>query len=543
MHKCFTFYRFIILCFFLVAHSITHAQDLRLGTIHFKATGAEVAQPYFTKGMLLLHNLDYDEAVQEFEMAQLLDPNFVMAYWGEAMCYNEVFYGRQDLAKGKGVLFKIAVKAPDRQLKAKTPLEKDLLSALELLYGEDQDQAVRLEKHKKSMAELYTKYPAEEEVAAFYALAIISNSISIKENIDLASKILVKLNSINPQHPGALNYLIRLFENPATAYKARKFANDYVLLAPDSRTALSTVAHTFLALGDWEKLVKSCDTSWKLSEAWVKKNKKPLQDRDYHTLWWMQYGYLQQGKYKQALELLETIHLAARYSKSEKIRFHVAMMRGHILMESNKWPENITSIEIPTTGFSTSTKNMCFFIDGMVAIEKADFAREGWFLNQMTDQRMVDKTGNQPFTDFRTRSRTPIIRRDGMEQELILAEVYEWELEAEKAWKSHALAEAEPAIKKAVALEDKTIYQPGPPVINKPANELYGEILFDAGKYTEAVTYFDKALQRAPNRSLSLLGKYRALVKLNQTQKAAEVKDLLMKNWANADEEVRTKLD
>lgn len=542
MQKYSTTLKITLLIFFFVASTLA-AQDLRLGTIHFKASGADVAQPYFSKGMLLLHNLDYDAAIQEFEMAQLLDPNFMMAYWGEAMCYNEVFNGRQDIAKGKGALFKIAVKGPDRLLKAKTPLEKDLLAALEVLFGDDKDLVVRMEKHKKTMAELYARYPAEEEVAAFYALAILSTSMEIKENFDLASKILIKLNATNPQHPGALNYLIRLFDSPTLAYKARKYADDYLVLALDSRTALSTAAHTFLALGDWEKLVKSCDASWKLTEAWVKKNKKSLEDRDYHTLWWMQYGYLQQGKYKQALELLETIHLASRYSKSEKIRFHLAMMRGHMLMESNKWIESVTSIEIPSTGFSTSAKNMSFFVDGMVAIEKSDFAREGWFLNQMTDQRMVDKTGNLPYNDFRAGSSVTVIREKGLEQELLLAEAYEWLLEAEKAWKSHALTEAETAIKKAVALEEKSTYQPGPPVIIKPSNELYGEILIDAGRYTEAIASFDKALQRAPNRSLALLGKYKALMKSNQTQKAAEVKELLMKNWANADDEVKSKLN
>ena len=32
--------------------------------------------------------------------------------------------------------------------------------------------------------------------------------------------------------------------------------------------------------------------------------KKRLEERNYHSLWWMQYGYLQQGKYEKALELI-----------------------------------------------------------------------------------------------------------------------------------------------------------------------------------------------------------------------------------------------
>jgi len=274
----------------------------------------------------------------------------------------------------------------------------------------------------------------------------------------------------------------------------------------------------------------------------VKKNKKSLEDRDYHTLWWLQYGYLQQGKYQKALELLKDLHLASRYTKSQKIRFHLAMMRGQYLMESGTWPEEIVSIEIPPIGFSTSTKNMCFFIDAMAAMGKKDFARELWFLNQMTDQRMVDKANGESFNDFRTCSETPIVRQSGLDEELMLAEVYEWVLEAEKALLNHKLDEAEQFVKKAVDLEDKTAYHPGPPVILKPSHELYGEILFEAGKYKEAVSQFDLALQGAPNRSTALLGKYKALKKAGETQKAAEVRQLLLKNWSNADELAKVKL-
>ena len=91
---------FLILLFLICAD--TKSQEINLGKINFQATGDEVAQPYFNKGMLLLHNFEYADAAQEFEMAQLLSPNFVMAYWGEAMCYNQPIWFQQDYEKGKG---------------------------------------------------------------------------------------------------------------------------------------------------------------------------------------------------------------------------------------------------------------------------------------------------------------------------------------------------------------------------------------------------------------------------------------------------------
>lgn len=188
-------------------------------------------------------------------------------------------------------------------------------------------------------------------------------------------------------------------------------------------------------------------------------------------------------------------------------------------------------------GFNVSAKNMCFFIDAMTAMEKNDFPKVEWFLNQMTDQRMVEQNLKEGFNDFRTYSTKPIIRYSGLEQELMMAEVMEWELKAQLAWKTNKLDEAQEYIRKAADLEDKTGYEPGPPVVLKPSHELYGEILIAAGNNVEAINQFDLALQRAPNRSLSLLGKYNALKNLGEIQKAAQVKTMLMKNWKNADEQ------
>jgi len=534
-----------LLTFFYVSVSIAFSQEYHLGKINFEATGDEVAQSYFEKGLLLLHNFEYTEAAQEFEMAQLLDPNFVMAYWGEAMCYNQSLWFQQDVKKGRGALYKLGVKASERLEKAKTELEKNFISSIELLYEEDTDIKVRNGNYEKSMAELHKNHPESDEAAAFYALSILGNCYTgeEKEKYDLAARVLMKLNAKSPEHPGALNYTIHLYDDPVKAYKGKNAANEYFKLATDSKYALHAPSHIFLANGDWEKVVKSNEASWNATEAWVKKKKKSLEDRDYHSLWWLHYGYLQQGKYQKALELVNDLNYESKYSKSERIRFHLAMLRGHYLVESGKWLGDVTKIEIPTKGFSISAKNMCFFVDAMAALEKKDFPRVDWYLNQMTDQRMVEQNNTKEFQDFRNCSTMPILRKTGLEQEFALAEVLEWELKAINAMKTNKLEEALEHIKKAVDLEDHTRYEPGPPVVLKPSHEIYGEILLAMGNSQEAIKQFDLALQSAPNRSLSMLGKYKALKQLGETKKATQIKALLMANWKDADEQALTLME
>jgi hypothetical protein len=529
----------VSLSYSLVFFGESVGQEYKLGRLNFKASGDDVAMPYFEKGMLLLHNFEYDDAANEFEMAQLLDPKLVMAYWGEAMCYNQPIWCQQDYEKGKGALFKLGVKAAERQEKAPTEVEKGFISSIELLYGEDKDIKVRNEKYAAAMAELYAKHPEDEEVAAFYALALMGSSCTEEdqEKYALAGKVLMKLNAANPAHPGALNYMIHLYDAPDKAYKGRKAADAYFTLAADSKYALHAPSHIYMANGEWAKYVMCNEASWKAAEAWVKKKKKALEDRDYHSLWWLQYGYLQQGKYAKSLDLLLNMKLDSRYSRSEQLRFHLAMMRGQYLMESGKWLSDVGAIEIPTNGFSVSTKNMCFFVDGMIALEKHDLPKVDWYLNQMTDQRMVEQNRTGAFKDFRTYSTIPIERNTGLERELRLAEVLEWELQSLRALKTNKLQEAEGFIIKAIELEDKTSYEPGPPVVLKPAHEVYGEILLAMNNSSKAVEQFDLSLKKAPGRSLSLLGKYQALKNLGESNKAAQIKDMLMTNWKEADEQ------
>ncbi|HET9370585.1 MAG TPA: tetratricopeptide repeat protein, partial [Vicinamibacterales bacterium] len=59
-----------------------------LGTLAFPNSGNAAAQEPFLRGVLLLHSFEYDAAAEAFREAQQADPNFALAYWGEAMTYN-----------------------------------------------------------------------------------------------------------------------------------------------------------------------------------------------------------------------------------------------------------------------------------------------------------------------------------------------------------------------------------------------------------------------------------------------------------------------
>ena len=65
--------------------SILLAEDVMLGVIEFPTSGAPDAGPEFVRGVLYMHSFEYDHAAVAFRKAQAIDPDFAMAYWGEAM--------------------------------------------------------------------------------------------------------------------------------------------------------------------------------------------------------------------------------------------------------------------------------------------------------------------------------------------------------------------------------------------------------------------------------------------------------------------------
>ena len=142
----------------------------QLGFINFKFSGNDQALPLFQKGLLLLHNFEYDDAREAFLEAQKADTTMLMAVWGEAMTYNHPLWREQEFEDAQAALQKIAATPEARKAKAILPIEKDWLQAIEVLYGEGEKKE-RDQQYKAFMEGLYKKYPGDHEVAAYYALS------------------------------------------------------------------------------------------------------------------------------------------------------------------------------------------------------------------------------------------------------------------------------------------------------------------------------------------------------------------------------------
>jgi tetratricopeptide (TPR) repeat protein len=88
--------------------------------------------------------------------------------------------------------------------------------------------------------------------------------------------------------------------------------------------------------------------------------------------------------------------------------------------------------------------------------------------------------------------------------------VREKELGAVVRWAKGQKEEALQFAKEAAEAEKTMAAPSGPPEPIKPAFELYGELLMEAGRAKEAALAFEQALLRTPKRTPSVLGLARA---------------------------------
>src|ERR1700747_3490353 len=169
-----------------------------VGEGSFPHSGCAAAQSDFLHGLAHLHNFEYEDAAKHFRRAEELDPNFVMAYWGEAMSKNHGVWHDQDRHAARAAIEKLAPTPEERQAKAPTPREKQYLAAVEILYGEgskdDRDQ-----KYQAAMAQLHQNFPDDIDATAFYALSILS---SAEHGRDFATymRAAAVLEEVFPQH-------------------------------------------------------------------------------------------------------------------------------------------------------------------------------------------------------------------------------------------------------------------------------------------------------------------------------------------------------
>lgn len=510
------FYPLIFSCLFLLSNCQQSASNAaeggdQLGELHINFNGSAAAMPYFEKGLKLLHNFEYDDACAEFKKAQELDSTFVMAHWGEAMTYNHPLWRQQDFEKGQAALGKLADTPAARMSLAKTDLEKDFLQAMEVMYGAEGTKKERDSLYSAHLGKMYEQYKGNEEVAAFYALSILG---AVKVGRDAAAyekgaQVVQGILKENPDHPGALHYLIHSYDDPLNAPKALPAAFSYSKVAADATHALHMPSHIFVAVGMWDEVIKSNIASWEASVETVKKDSSSKNFGSYHALHWLMYGLLQKGQIAEAKQIMLDMKKYADEKPTDRALSYLVSMKGNYLVESDDWDSEIADFTCDLEALKYVDKATYMWIEGMKSYREKDAAAlksnvEEFIKRRQEAAQEVTKEGI-PMCSAAGASRSMVNQLDidqayVMEMQLtgLLTELEGNEKFGEK-W-----------FRRASKWEKDLSSSYGPPVIVKPTFELYGEWLMERGKAELADRQFDKSLSKGPKRRRAIVGKLNA---------------------------------
>lgn len=513
---------------FLVTPGVS--QNAGLGKIAFPTSGSPAAQAHFIRGVLFLHSFEYRDAREAFHEARRLDPTFVMATWGEAMAYNEPLWFAQDAQAARLALSRLAATPAERQAKAPTDREKAYLGAVDALYGrgtkEERDIA-----YLDAMRRLHEAYPDDHEATAFYALALIG---SCHRGRDFrvymqAAALAEEIYSENPEHPGALHYLIHSYDDPIHAPLGLRAARVYARVAAEAAHALHMPSHIFFALGMWDESVKSNEDAWAASRRSATRRGEPLDAGGFHALWWLHYAYLQQGRYGEARRVLQTAQDEAGGHPPMLPLFHLTQMRIAHSIETGAPYQRSAS----TVGLDLPARAGDLYATAVTALHAGDRETAGKSLKEM---RLLG--GETPHQSADHGHGGHVYAGDAK-----VADIMAQQVEALLAVADGKTGDALTAMKNAVEIEDRLSYEFGPPLPHKPAHELFGEILLQLGQPRLARVQFEFALLRAPKRALSLLGIARCDEELRDLGAARRSYEELREIWSQADPEVREALE
>lgn len=492
----------LLLLIFCISCKKETANKSYLGIVNIDVTGNENAIPHFEKGLLLLHSFEYTDSREAFLEAQKTDSTMLMAYWGEAMTYNHSLWSEQEYEEASQALAKLKNMEQTVEI---TELERDFIESVKILYESDSSKTQRDKNYSEFMSNLNKKYEDNHEVAAFYALSLLGSVADGRDDkiygkgADIANGILAK----NPNHPGALHYLIHSYDDPEHAKLALNAADSYAEVAPDASHALHMPSHIYVALGMWDKVVSSNENSYQASVNRMNAKKLGPNARGYHAYHWLTYGYLQQGRVEDAKKLVVDMNSYTKEAPNKYSKSHLVFLKGTYLVESDDWDSEIPQIEVDISDLSLTTRSKYRFIEGMKAFK----ANDKKALEKVIDEVKKDHDkesylvsyDDAPFCSGANRfNTTPSM--------LVRTEIMMYQLMAFNSWldNDHELTESH--LKKTIALEENLSYSYGPPVVQKPTTELYAEWLITQGRYQDALKQYQATLIKAPKRRRALAG-------------------------------------
>lgn len=469
-----------------------------LGVVDFPVS-CPVVQADFSRAVALLHHMTYPQARSAFRRVAEADPRCAMAHWGVAMTLFQPLWPTRPGAADLRLGWEETQKA--KALEAPTRRERLFVAAAEAFFQDpaSSDYWARIRRWEAAMAKVHEAFPKDPEAAAFFALAHLAaapQGAASTAHSDLAAKLLLRIYRRNPEHPGAMHYLVHANDVPGRERESLEITRKYERVAPRNPHALHMPTHIYTRLGDWEGVIRG---NLRAAEAALEhpagEQGEFVWDEFPHAIEYLTYAYLQRGADREAAEQIARLRSTARLEPTFKTAFHLASTQARYALERRDWSEAAAVVpgEPRTLDWSRFLwpEAVSWFAHGLGA------ARTGGLDEARRAGERVEALEAKA-----TQANEELFARQIRILRLELA-----------SWRAHvegSEASATDLARQAVELEVSTPKHAVTPGPTWPPHELLGELLMERKRPREALAAFRRALELYPRRFNGLLGAARA---------------------------------
>jgi hypothetical protein len=317
--------------------------DHPVGVVDFHVGCSEEAATEFNRATALLHHMTYPQARDGFRRVAAIDAQCAMAWWGIAMTLFQPLWptrpGPEALRDGWEAVRKA------KSLRPRTEREQLFVAAAEAFFLDpaSPDYWLRIRRWEEAEAKVYEAFPNDDEAAAFYALALLATAPSDRierDHADRAAAILLRVYERNPDHPGAMHYLVHANDVPGRERELLDVTRRYESVAPDNPHALHMPTHIYTRLGDWDAVIRG---NLRAADAALKTpagdEGQYVWDEFPHAIEYLVYAYLQQGADEEAAAQLQRLRTTPHLEPTFKTAFHVASTQARCALERRAWDE------------------------------------------------------------------------------------------------------------------------------------------------------------------------------------------------------------
>jgi tetratricopeptide (TPR) repeat protein len=473
------------------------ASQPALGTVEFPISCSPPAQVEFNRAVALLHNMTYPQARETFQRVAEIEPGCAMAHWGIAMTLFQPLWPTrptpQDLQQGWDEVQKA-------QQGASTPREQLFVAAAAAFFAEpmSRDYWSRIRSWEGAMEQVYESTADDPEAATFYALAhlAVSNPATARACADRAAEILESVLARDPDHPGAMHYLIHANDVPGREHDSLEVTHRYSEVAPRNPHALHMPTHIYTRLGEWDNVISgNLQAAAAALEHPAGEHGELVWDEFPHAIEYLVYAYLQKGMNHEAAAQVRRLLATRNLEPTFKTAFHLASTQARYALERHAWSEAAAlqprEPAILEWNRFAWPEAITHFARGLGAVHLREEQAAAASVERLTALEASMRSAGE---------------------DLFAKNIQMLRLEL-TAWLAHAQGKQQEAIdlmRQAAALEASTpkhAVTPGPTL---PAEELLGDMLMEQGRPADALAAYRRASSLYPNRLNSVLGVTRA---------------------------------